>query len=525
TYENNCLDTSFSQTTVNSIDTISPNANFYLGSGSYGTFSGTSTFVAPQADFLTILTLNRGQSLYGRSNNFTTRGLRIIRGSLELAGDNNYDSLQLINNDNEFGAGLIIMDSSDVRVSNSIIGEASRKLGYREPVLIDRARDVVIDNSRIVAFVDNTTDSDISVNGVRITDSNRVALNNDVIVVSATQHGAAAVQCQGIFVIDSRLINIINSQLNVKVQNLAGQDVTARGLVLTRPLSEPLTIKNSTLNIDAISTGIGTSSAVMAEGISNASRVSVFDSVITVNSLNETSNGSSNAKIFNSEESSTLLTITRTSATASAKATGENATASALGLSVGREAIANLERAKITASAEASSTATAIGINETGFSIEKRATLNFAGMDIRSVAVANNSATAKALVAEWGLTEEVVSSNGTFLPSTINAEANSSFIAIAEGVELDNSIFTNNVKDNRSFDTQVTYNVAANGNLSSAIGVLAFNNSQATLFNSVLNVTTNNKPGIDFISSQNSVIRNCSFSGLILTGTCPVVGK
>ncbi|ASQ47093.1 hypothetical protein [Legionella clemsonensis] len=98
-------------------------------------------------------------------------------------------------------------------------------------------------------------------------------------------------------------------------------------------------------------------------------------------------------------------------------------------------------------------------------------------------------------------------------------------IALAKGVELNDSDFSNNITSNRRIATHMTYNVAATGNNATAIGVEAVSSSSATLFNSALNVTANDTSGIDFLRSENSMIQDCSFFILALDGSCSVVGK
>lgn len=493
TYENNCLDTSFSQTTVDAIDAISPAANLYLGPGNYGTFSGTSfssSAVVQQADFLTRLALNPRQSVYGRNGDFTLTQLRAISGGFTLSGGNTYDSMLLLNDNSEFTDGIRIT-GGDVTISNSVIGTNSNALGFRNAVIMSAEANssisnVTIENSRLEAFVDNTNDVNVTASGVIIFSGSGVRLVNNIINVNATQRTANTVTGRGVVLSGGEEKELNNVQVNVNVRNLAGGDANAQGIsIASMNLTNPVNIRNSTLNTNVISTGNGVNSTATAAGITvNSGSPVIINSTLTVDSLNQTTNGIS-------------------------LSTGIDATAG----------FVNAAGIEITSSANSANIATSNGINTSA------ATVNFAGMDITSIATSTNTATSKALTAFDTFINEVTSRNGTFLPSTFTAQANGTQVALAKGVELSDSHFDNNITSNRRIGTHMTYNVAATGNNARAVGVEAVNSSSAVLFNSALSVTSNNTPGINFLSSENSVIRDCSFFGLALTGTCPVVGK
>ncbi|CEK11382.1 inverse autotransporter beta-barrel domain-containing protein [Legionella hackeliae] len=526
TYENNCLDTSFSQTTVNSIDTISPNANFYLSSGSYGTFSGASTFVAPEADFLTVLTLNRGQSLYGRSIGFATSQLRIVEGSMELTGGNTYDSLFLINNNSEFFNGLIIT-GSNVRIANSVIGGTSNFRGYKRAVFVNEAQDVVIENSRLEAFVDNVVNTNIIATGISIVDSKGVQLINDTINVNATQRAANTISGRGIIIDgdDTGSIKVLNSQANVQVTNAAGVDAIAQGIVIDDlDFNIKPNILNSTINVNATSTGNGIGSTSVAQGILvQSGQVNVEDSLVRVNSLNETANGVSHALGYNVVNVFTTLRLFRTNANVTAESRGDNSSANSIGLTVNERAIASLEQTQINASSQARLLAITTGINAVGISTFNKATVSFAGVDITSEASAN-VARAIAIRGSNGLISETASINGSVLASNFTATANGLSSAFAEGLNLNQSEFKNLIVALKFFRAD-TYTVAATGADATAVGIEAANSSIAILAFPNLEVNNNAVEGVDFLSSTGSEIRLCSFLGFALSGECPLVGN
>ncbi|OCH98374.1 hypothetical protein A8135_12545 [Legionella jamestowniensis] len=528
TYENNCLDTSFSQTTVDAIDAISPAANLYLGPGNYGTFSGTSfssSAVVQQADFLTTLSLNPRQSVYGRGENFTVAGLRVLKGSLTLINNNTVDSIFLVNSDGEFTNGLRVLGANN-RITNSIIGTNNAASGFKRAVTIESGQLFTLENSRLEAF----SDSNIPATGILMVNASEILINNVSINVNAIQQNTNSVSGEGINILESLgKVSITNSRINVQVKNSAGQNSEATGISIDQNGSIANTIiSNSQVSVNSSSHGSGLNSTSNALGISVEGKAQVVDSSINTHSLNETTNGISTSSGYQtvSQAAGSSLEILRSQGTVTAQATGLNSMANATGLLVSSGTDADITAARISASAQATLESNATGINATAEINEPSASIFFTGIDITSTATSANTATAIALRASHATINEVATSNGTFLPSTLTAQATGTQIALAKGAELNvSSRFNNDVTSNRRIGTHMTYNVAATGNNARAIGVEAVNSSSAVLFNSALSVTANNTPGINFLSSENSVIRDCSFFGLALTGTCPVVGK
>lgn len=229
TFENNCINTSFTQSTVNAIDGISPNANFYLGNGTY--FTGAPTSFLPAS-----ISMHEGQAVFGRSADFVQAQQQIIRGQLVLEGKNTFDSIAVTNDDGQFPVGLVI-SGSDVSINNAFIGFDTNDYGFRSAVNVEGANNVSISNSVLMGFVDNRDNVNVSATGVAVINSNNITLRNNTILVDATQRTANSVAAQGIFVDRGSNVSIENRQLDVQAHNLGGGTgvtTSAQGIVISQ---------------------------------------------------------------------------------------------------------------------------------------------------------------------------------------------------------------------------------------------------------------------------------------------------
>ncbi|KTD08245.1 inverse autotransporter beta domain-containing protein [Legionella jamestowniensis] len=239
TFENNCLDSSFNQPTLDAINTISPNANLYIGPGTYGNIGTTTSPSSITAMATSLLTLD-GQSLYGRSIDFKTGQAQILQGSLLVTGGKEdeqgrpltetIDSLILTNQDGQHPAGIVIVGPR-VNISNAAIGFDTNDRGYRTAISIEGAQEINISNSVLIAFADGNDNFDVTTTGVAILNSSDITLRNNTILVDATQRTANSVVARGVQIDRGLRVNIENRQLDVQAHNLgSGNDTTTRAV-------------------------------------------------------------------------------------------------------------------------------------------------------------------------------------------------------------------------------------------------------------------------------------------------------
>ncbi|CEK10689.1 inverse autotransporter beta domain-containing protein [Legionella hackeliae] len=247
TFENPCLSSSFNQATLDSINTISPNANLYLGPGNYNNLGGAS-FVHSNAMATSLLTIN-GQSLYGRNIDFTASQPQILQGSLLITGGGTdaqgrpltetIDSLILTNQNGFHPAGLVI-SGSRVNITNTTVGFDTNRRGYRTAVSIEGASDISIANSVLIGFADANDGSDARATGVSIENSFNINLLNNTILVDATQRTSNSVEARGILVDRGTKVTIQNRQLDVQAHNVGegnGTSTLAQGVVVVNSKS------------------------------------------------------------------------------------------------------------------------------------------------------------------------------------------------------------------------------------------------------------------------------------------------
>lgn len=142
TFEHPC--NNFSQTTINDINSIAPNANFYLTPGAYITNTNN-------------LNLYSGQSIYGRTNDYTlpaspASGFPVFTGSITPQGNNTLDSFSLINNNSTQNFGIAITNANNVSMNNLQIGGTTDTQTYQESVVLNNAKNITLTNSTITSI-------------------------------------------------------------------------------------------------------------------------------------------------------------------------------------------------------------------------------------------------------------------------------------------------------------------------------------------------------------------------------------
>src|SRR5262249_52670548 len=134
-----------------SINTLSPQANLYVESGQYTQLSLENN-----------LTLNQGQALFGRDNDFTAAAssseLPELMGSLTLTGDNYISRIEMLN-DGDQTVGVTLNDNAqNVVLDHVTIGSEDVSAGaYQTGVQLGNNNSLLIENSLINAFSSQST--------------------------------------------------------------------------------------------------------------------------------------------------------------------------------------------------------------------------------------------------------------------------------------------------------------------------------------------------------------------------------
>ncbi len=114
TFENPCGPTDFSQTGVNTLNTLLPNTDFYFNGGSYPANTGGSSLI-----------LNNGQSIFSRTADYSAQATGTARstfnGGFNLNGNNQLNGI-ILDNTNGINTAISAFNSPNLLISNSQIG-------------------------------------------------------------------------------------------------------------------------------------------------------------------------------------------------------------------------------------------------------------------------------------------------------------------------------------------------------------------------------------------------------------------
>jgi hypothetical protein len=149
TFEHPCSSADFNQSSLNGINSISSDAKLYLSPGAYA--------IKPR------LSLNTGQSLYGRTNDYTLpasvqTGFPVLTGSLEPKGNNILDSFELLNDNGAKVSGINIINANNITMNNLWIGNSNAQEGFAVPLSLNNAQNILLEHSTLNAFGKSDTD-------------------------------------------------------------------------------------------------------------------------------------------------------------------------------------------------------------------------------------------------------------------------------------------------------------------------------------------------------------------------------
>ena len=219
TFEHPC--TGITQSNIDAINVLSPNANFYLNSGTYNNaLSGGFNFY-------------NGQNIFGRMNNFsspaTGNNRPLINDSLFFNGNNTASNLRINGNTiididtgtatAPFQVGIFVTPSAvgTINIVNSDVTSSSNSNNVGAMVMESDNAVLNIENTSVFANVSNITPSTVIAVGVANIRNNEVNINDSSVVTSSSDtvnNGGINI---GIVNNEAGIININNSSATVSV--------------------------------------------------------------------------------------------------------------------------------------------------------------------------------------------------------------------------------------------------------------------------------------------------------------------
>ena len=195
TFENPCGPTDFTQTGVNTLNTLLPNTVMFFNGGTYPATNGSSA-----------LSLNNGQGVFGMNANYSASASGAARpqfnGAFLLAGNNTLDSLIL---NNSLGASTIAIGSNGGRnlvINNSNIGSVATP--YAEAMnLVNASASLTASNINIASQASLGS-------GIFLSGSSLVVQSSNISLVNASSTSPV-----GISLTNNSLLTLADTSLNV----------------------------------------------------------------------------------------------------------------------------------------------------------------------------------------------------------------------------------------------------------------------------------------------------------------------
>jgi hypothetical protein len=236
TFANPCGPTDFSQIGVNTLSSLLPNTVMYFSTGTYSATNNTSA-----------LTLNSGQSVWGRSVNYSEAAVGVARptfnGAFILVGNNILDSISL---NNSLGARTTAIRSNggqNLAISNSTIGRADNPYG------------MAMDLTNASAAL---TKSDVNSNTGTLVSTGTgnfrpgILLSNSSLVVQSSKLNVATTRPfavpTGVFLSNKSSLTLDSSELTVGVTDVMGSPVMG---VVAFNTNSVATINNSSITVNS----------------------------------------------------------------------------------------------------------------------------------------------------------------------------------------------------------------------------------------------------------------------------------
>jgi hypothetical protein len=264
TFENPCGPTDFSQTGVNTLNSLLPNTWMFFNGGTYSAINGTSA-----------LTLNNGQSVFGKTANYSDDASGTARSSFNgafiLMGNNSLNNIILINSLVAANATAISSNGGlNLKITGTDIGSAVAP--YASGLNLSNASARLEKSNIFVSGGTLATTEAISLSG-----SSLVVQSSNISVVNS-----GALFVYAIFVNNQSSLELLDSQLKVRANSSNLFDAIG---ILVETDSTAL-INGSDIDVNSFnqtSTGLQTVSA-MSEIEMKGGSLTVFgeESVLTI---------------------------------------------------------------------------------------------------------------------------------------------------------------------------------------------------------------------------------------------------
>jgi hypothetical protein len=261
TFNSPCAANQFTQGNVNIINGLAPGTNFFFNPGTF-----------PLAG---ALTLNNGQSMFGRTPDFTLPAspgnLPLFTGGLTLLGNNTLDSFELINDGSQTTG--INVNGDNVAMNNIVLGSTNIAQSYQFGIALNAVQNITINNPTILI-----TRSDIGIPSAIVASSSSVSVNGGTINV--TNSAAANVI--------TFAIQATNSLVNLTGTTLSNTNITpnvaAEGLGINA-INSTVNVNNSTISVSssAGSAAPGGAQVVATAIFADNSVINVSNSMLIAN--------------------------------------------------------------------------------------------------------------------------------------------------------------------------------------------------------------------------------------------------
>jgi hypothetical protein len=258
TFENPCGPSDFSQTGVNTLNSLLPNTEMLFNGGTYNATNGSSA-----------LTLSNGQGVFGTTANYSAPASGAARsgfnGAFILTGNNTLDSIIL---NNSLGPKTVAISSTggqNLLINNTTITSAAILYPYGAALNLTNASATLHQSSVNVNVA--ITASPVAATGISLTNSSLLVQSSAINVT-----GNSLQSNVGILLSNNSVLQFIGSQLTMNTNFLGflGQNVAVYGITAQNNSMASIS-SNSTVNITGINYSMAYTSGLAGADTSSIS--------------------------------------------------------------------------------------------------------------------------------------------------------------------------------------------------------------------------------------------------------------
>jgi hypothetical protein len=237
TFENPCGPSDFSQTGVNTLNSLLPNTEMLFNGGTYNATNGTAA-----------LTLSNGQGVFGTSTNYNTPASGTARptfnGAFILSGNNTLDSIIL---NNSLATNTVAISSSggqNLLIRNSSIGSPT---SYGAGMNLINANATLLQSSLNANINATIPGFPAAAAGILLTNSSLLVQSSTINMTGNTLQSNVA-----IFLNNNSILQLIASPLTMTINytGLLSQDIASVGILAQN--NSIAFISNSAVNVSGI---------------------------------------------------------------------------------------------------------------------------------------------------------------------------------------------------------------------------------------------------------------------------------